>query len=110
MRAPELLLEELQHSLYQGLVDENIQLEGVHPSIETDNPAYFIPQYQLNEKVLAVLHPIVEAWSGVKLTGNNAYGLRVSIYLCMQADWRNDNHTKSQTTLRLHRCIATALD
>jgi hypothetical protein len=28
----------------------------------------------------------------------------------MQADWRNDNHTKSQTTLRLHRCIATALD
>jgi hypothetical protein len=62
-------------------VDENIQLEAVHSSVEADNPPYFVPLYQLNEKVLAVLHPIVEAWSGVKLTGKNAYGLRVSIFL-----------------------------
>ena len=36
-----------------------------------------IPNEHLNIRALKELLPIHEAWAGVKLTGNNAYGLRV---------------------------------
>jgi len=47
---------------------------------DDENPQHFplmIPNFDLNRRALKELLPIHEAWSGVKLTGNNAYGLRV---------------------------------
>jgi hypothetical protein len=38
---------------------------------------YMIPNEHLNQRALDELLPIHEAWAGVKLIGNNAYGLRV---------------------------------
>jgi len=47
---------------------------------DDENPLdlpYMIPNEELNERAVKELLPIHEAWSGVKLKGNNAYGLRV---------------------------------
>ena len=56
----------------------------VHPTyeydtrvIETENRPYFIQQPELNDYIKHALLPLHEAWSGVKLIPNNAYGLRV---------------------------------
>jgi hypothetical protein len=46
-------------------------------TIVTPNRPNFIYQTELNQWTNQVLHPIVEAWSGAKLKGSNAYGLRV---------------------------------
>jgi len=45
--------------------------------IETENTPYFIQQHELNHYIVHSLLPLHEAWSGVKLVPNNAYGLRV---------------------------------
>lgn len=65
--------------MHRGLDDENTGLESTEQCIGGDNRPLYIPQDKLNDKVLAVVHPIAEAWSGIKLVGNNAYGLRVRI-------------------------------
>ena len=74
-RAPEYLMEELRASLRNGLgtaqeeEDDSIDDGDLHP--------VFIQQEELNQKVLEALKPMHEKWSGVPLTGEVAYGLRV---------------------------------
>eukprot|EP00984_Skeletonema_dohrnii_P028752 scaffold18846_cov94-Skeletonema_dohrnii-CCMP3373.AAC.1 len=54
--------------------------EGKMQKKDDENPLdlpYMIPNEELNERAVKELLPIHEAWSGVKLKGNNAYGLRV---------------------------------
>ncbi len=71
-------MEELQQSLHRGVEDESTGLESTEQCIGGVNRPLYIPQDELNDRVLAIVQPIAEAWSGVKLIGNNAYGLRVS--------------------------------
>lgn len=57
--------------------DKNPQEEDFEPAIYGDlRPLYFRDD-ELNDWVLSELHPLHEAWSGVELVENNAYGLRV---------------------------------
>ena len=78
-RAPEFLIEELRDSLHKGLAAGPPPEHDVDV-IEGDNPEsrpLFINQHSLNRKTLEVLKPMHEAWSGQKLVGATAYGLRV---------------------------------
>jgi len=70
------LVEELQKNLMNGLENQP-KFEGTPACIETDNDPYFISQSDLNYRAMHELLPLHEAWSGVKLIPNNAYGLRV---------------------------------
>jgi len=83
-RAPQGLVEELKHALHEGLKKEPI-LEHDVAVIEGDkeNMPIIINTWELNNKVLDELKVMHEAWSGVPLVGNNAYGLRV---------YRNGSH------------------
>jgi hypothetical protein len=96
-RAPTALLHELQASLYEGL-NETYMLgtEDGNEIITTDAAVdvaqtlapLWIPQEELNARVLKELHPIhTEFVNGMELIGAKAYGLRV---------YRN------QTTLLMH--------
>jgi len=78
-RAPQHIMDLLLESLHNGM-----EAQMMHPTferrtsvIETDNQPYFIQQPQLNDYIVQALLPLHEAWSGVKLVPNNAYGLRV---------------------------------
>ena len=63
-------------SLHRGLSADPITEDGDN-GIEGEDRPFFINQRDLNIKILNELLPLHEAWSGVKLTANNAYGLRV---------------------------------
>ena len=92
-KAPTSLVDALLENLMNGLehakdlpVEENgyseddEEYEDVQQKRDEENPLdapLMIPNEHLNERALAELLPIHEAWSGVKLRGNNAYGLRV---------------------------------
>mmetsp|Transcript_22073 Transcript_22073/g.44265 ORF Transcript_22073/g.44265 Transcript_22073/m.44265 type:complete len:369 (-) Transcript_22073:440-1546(-) len=78
-RAPEYLVELLQQSLYEGLEQFKTHPIYEHKTgvIEAQKLPFFKDNYMLNEKVLHALLPLHEAWSGVKLIPNNAYGLRI---------------------------------
>jgi len=79
-RAPQHIIDLLLESLHNGMEEQMI-----HPSYEarskaiqiTDKRPYFIEQPELNNYIVNSLLPLHEAWSGVKLVPNNAYGLRV---------------------------------
>lgn len=88
-RAPQGLVDELKASLENGLANfDNLPIETeMISSIDTPNRPLFIHQTELNARSLQVIQPIVEAWSGTKLIGSMAYGLRV---------YRNDS------TLNMH--------
>ncbi|KAK1745532.1 hypothetical protein QTG54_003456 [Skeletonema marinoi] len=61
---------------FEALYDRHVHVQ----KLKDENPLEFplmIPNEQLNQRALEELLPIHEAWSGVKLKGNNAYGLRV---------------------------------
>lgn len=100
-KAPKPLVDALLENLMNGLENaEDLPLEDddfFHSDDEEDedsedaddyrverkldeNPLdlpFMIPNEHLNKRALDELLPIHEAWSGVKLIGNNAYGLRV---------------------------------
>ncbi len=106
-KAPKSLVDALHENLMNGLQNsENLPVEdaelfdssedeGYEDSEDSEddwelsmyakkrydeNPLDFpfmIPNEHLNQRALDELLPIHEAWSGVKLKGNNAYGLRV---------------------------------
>uniref|UniRef100_A0A7S2E5N1 Alpha-ketoglutarate-dependent dioxygenase AlkB-like domain-containing protein n=1 Tax=Ditylum brightwellii TaxID=49249 RepID=A0A7S2E5N1_9STRA len=76
-RAPQGLVDELVESLHRGLQSEKLGTEAGVLCIETENRPLFVQQYALNSRALTELQPILEAWSGVELVRNNAYGLRV---------------------------------
>jgi len=75
-RAPQPLVDDLRRSLHRGLADDTPE-ETVTQCIEGQNRPKFIKQDDLNKRALRELKHIHEAWAGVKLRGNNAYGLRV---------------------------------
>jgi len=59
---------------FEALYDRHVHVQ----KLKDENPLEFplmIPNEQLNQRALEELLPIHEAWSGVKLKGNNAYGL-----------------------------------
>ena len=68
-------MAELKASLHANL--NNAQEEPFVAVIESDERPLFIRQDALNEKVLETLKPMHEQWSGVKLQGAIAYGLRL---------------------------------
>jgi hypothetical protein len=77
-RAPQGLVDELKASLMRGLARDDLPIEDeMMQSIETQNRPNIIFQSDLNMWTLQVLQPILEAWSGTKLKGSSAYGLRV---------------------------------
>jgi len=95
-RAPPMLLEELQQSLRDGLLqnEQSSMMETedgneiIVAAIEDENdsttkttellPPLWIPQEDLNAKVLEELHPIhTDFVNGIDLIGAKAYGLRV---------------------------------
>jgi len=78
-RAPQYIVDLLLESLHTGLEEQkkNPTYESRTGVIETENRPYFIEQYELNNLVMQELLPLHEAWSGVSLIPNNAYGLRV---------------------------------
>jgi hypothetical protein len=78
-RAPEELVSYLNKNLHEGLdkatpeADQKV-IEGAS---EDWQPPLFIRQESLNQLVLEGLQPMHEAWAGVPLIPETAYGLRV---------------------------------
>jgi len=84
--APKHLVDELKNILHEGIAKEERKINQEHKvaCIDNDikgNEPYFINAGGLkggaNRRALMGLLPYAEAWSGKKLTPNNAYGLRV---------------------------------
>ncbi|KAI2500301.1 hypothetical protein MHU86_14181 [Fragilaria crotonensis] len=98
-RVPSEMLQELQESLKSGLANvAALQEEPFDPSIVVEGKRpYFIPQPDLNKKILHALLPIHEKWAGIPLFPSLAYGLRVytnNSRLLMHID-RLDTHVIS---------------
>mmetsp|Transcript_4488 Transcript_4488/g.8617 ORF Transcript_4488/g.8617 Transcript_4488/m.8617 type:complete len:344 (-) Transcript_4488:14849-15880(-) len=76
-RAPAELVKELQQKIYDNL--ETAPLEKDVDVIENEMGVQplFIPNQELNDKVLRELKPMHEKWAGVELEGAIAYGLRL---------------------------------
>lgn len=70
------IVDELRRSLHEGLVNNPTE-ESRSGAIDADEAPLMIHNYTLNKKVMHELLPIHEAWAGVDLVPNNAYGLRV---------------------------------
>jgi len=81
-KAPKPIIEALRKSLNEGLENEP-KYETKTLAIETENLPFFIDQYDLNFRIMHEMLPLHEAWAGVELVPNNAYGLRV---------YRNNSH------------------
>lgn len=76
-RAPEKIVNLLKQRLHDGLSRNHVQLEDLsYSAVESESAPFFVDTSDLNGKVLEELQPILEAWAGVELVGNNAYGLR----------------------------------
>jgi len=77
-RAPQHIIDQLLESLHNGMEKQKINPTYEHRTgvIDGKRP-YFIHQPKLNDYIVNSLLPLHEAWSGVKLVPNNAYGLRV---------------------------------
>lgn len=76
-KAPKAVFEKLRKRLHDGLQSEDKPLVRAHPCMETDLLPYFFDDPQMNRDVVVEMTPLMEAWSGVELVPNNAYGLRV---------------------------------
>ena len=76
-RAPANIVDRLKTALHSHL-DRNVitEEEATNAIGGGLRPLYF-PDDNLNNWVMSELQPLHEAWSGVELIGNNAYGLRV---------------------------------
>eukprot|EP00560_Eucampia_antarctica_P007149 CAMPEP_0197823968 /NCGR_PEP_ID=MMETSP1437-20131217/1285_1 /TAXON_ID=49252 ORGANISM="Eucampia antarctica, Strain CCMP1452" /NCGR_SAMPLE_ID=MMETSP1437 /ASSEMBLY_ACC=CAM_ASM_001096 /LENGTH=294 /DNA_ID=CAMNT_0043423407 /DNA_START=211 /DNA_END=1095 /DNA_ORIENTATION=+ len=75
-KAPQHIVDDLRRSFHEGLVSNPIT-ETISVAIDSDDLPLFIENNHLNHRVMHELLPIHEAWAGVKLVPNNAYGLRV---------------------------------
>jgi len=82
VRAPEHIFAELQGNLQDALrnvdgdvnsLPNEIDIRGV----EGEHKSKFVSQEDVNWKILNELLPLHEEWAGVKLTPQNAYGLRL---------------------------------
>jgi hypothetical protein len=79
-RAPADLVHELQQKIRDNLHNATYEnkvdvIEGLR-RVQEEAPL-FIPNHELNERVLRELKPLHEEWSGVPLVGEIAYGLRL---------------------------------
>ncbi|KAL3777691.1 hypothetical protein HJC23_001423 [Cyclotella cryptica] len=72
-RGPPDLVDSLLQCLMDGLKSYDHEVHNEYPL----EPPLMVSIPGLHEGVLHEFQPIHEAWSGVKLVGNNAYGLRV---------------------------------
>ncbi|KAL3776797.1 hypothetical protein HJC23_011926 [Cyclotella cryptica] len=79
-RGPPDLVDTLLQRLMDGLNSPDTRVEEYDHEVHNEyplEPPLMVSIPGLHERVLHELQPIHEAWSGVKLVGNNAYGLRV---------------------------------
>ena len=79
-RAPPDLTDALLQNLMRGIESETTPTEHYDIDIGDSFPLempLMIHDFDLNNRALQELKPIQEAWAGVELIGNNAYGLRV---------------------------------
>jgi len=79
-RAPPDLVEALLENLKRGLASDDTPVEEHEHPVTNEYPSelpLMVPNDELNLRAMKELLPIHEAWSGVKLIANNAYGLRV---------------------------------
>ena len=76
-KAPKGIVDKLQKRLHKGVADEKVRTESHNDCVETDNRPFFLKDDEMNTEILNALLPFHEAWSGVELIPNNAYGLRV---------------------------------
>ena len=78
-RAPQAVIDKLRKRLHDGLAQEehDIVREDFISSIETVEESIFLHDHDMNQEILQELLPLHEAWAGVELVPNNAYGLRV---------------------------------
>jgi hypothetical protein len=78
-RAPSNVVELLKESLTNNLAnaEEEHQVDAIVGIDETWKRPFFIQQLDLNKVVLNELRPMHEAWAGIPLIGEVAYGLRV---------------------------------
>jgi hypothetical protein len=76
-KAPKGVVDKLYKRLHDGLQQEHKPL--VHPNscMETELLPYIFQDHQMNDEIVKELLPLHEAWSGIDLVPNNAYGLRV---------------------------------
>jgi len=76
-KAPQAVVDKLKKRLHDGLKNENKKQERSDVCQETDADPFFINDDKMNQEILNELLPLHEAWAGVELVPNNAYGLRV---------------------------------
>jgi hypothetical protein len=74
-RCPDELIEALRQGIRDGL--PNARIEQKTAVINAPELPLFIDRPDLTQRVLAELHPYVEAWSGLELTPYRAYGFRL---------------------------------
>jgi hypothetical protein len=87
-RAPQAVTDKLKKRLSDGMKARDKNVEIALECIETNDALpFFLHDDAMNEEIVKEMLPLHEAWSGVKLVPNNAYGLRV---------YRND------TNLNMH--------
>ena len=76
-RAPQAVNDKLMKRLHDGMEYGNYHLERKVDVLETKLLPFFFTDESMNRDILEELLPLHEAWSGVELVPNNAYGLRV---------------------------------
>lgn len=74
-RAPESLMVDLRRAIKEG-VAKGPRLES-HINAITEPRPWFIDRPDLTRRVLNELETYPEAWTGMQLTANNAYGFRL---------------------------------
>lgn len=73
-KAPSNIVRKIKESFMAGRAHAGFEEE----ESAIDVPSRFVPLSEnLKEEALGALKPILESWSGVKLEGTSAYGLRV---------------------------------
>lgn len=75
-RAPQELVDTMREAIRSGLEKGDQKLERAIEVIEGPQ-AWFISRPDLTRRVLNELKPLHEAWAGIDLVGNNAYGFRL---------------------------------
>eukprot|EP00591_Stephanopyxis_turris_P006112 CAMPEP_0195522508 /NCGR_PEP_ID=MMETSP0794_2-20130614/20743_1 /TAXON_ID=515487 /ORGANISM="Stephanopyxis turris, Strain CCMP 815" /LENGTH=381 /DNA_ID=CAMNT_0040652279 /DNA_START=38 /DNA_END=1183 /DNA_ORIENTATION=- len=80
-RAPKGIVDKLKNRLEMGLLEREIlRKEDKIACVESkdhDTRPFFLDDDEMNQSILMDMLPLHEAWAGVELVPNNAYGLRV---------------------------------
>ncbi len=76
-KAPKAVHDKLYKRLHAGLQRDDKPLVPAHVCMETDLLPFMFDDAEMNAEIVKEMTPLMEAWSGVELEPNNAYGLRV---------------------------------